>query len=98
MESMVDFVLERGNHKTGENSKNASTDPNAAIYNQRKILNHLFQDNETSQETLDNKRSISDLKYEEISGQLNYFAGKLHGELAKYLISYLENIYNSIVH
>ena len=98
MESLVDFVLERGNHRSGDNSKNKPSDPNAALYNQRKILNHLFQDNETSQEALGNKRSISDLKYEEISGQLNYFAGKLHGELSKYLFYDIENTYSWTIH
>lgn len=34
-------------------------------------------------------KRISDLKIEEISGQLNYFSEKIHAELSKYTRGYL---------
>lgn len=38
MESMVDYVLERGNQHHGEFAKRGPADPNSALFNHRKLL------------------------------------------------------------
>ena len=80
---MVDYVLERGNQHYGEFSQRGEVDKSSALFNHRKLLEFLFQNNETSSGRLEKERRISDMKYEEISGQLNYFSEKLHAELNK---------------
>ena len=46
---MVDFVLERGNHKSGEGEGKNNPDPTSSVLNRRKLLAHLFKDIEASE-------------------------------------------------
>lgn len=63
IESMVDYVLEKGNQHHGEFAPRGDADKNSALFNHRKLLENLFRDNETSSFRLENQKSISDLKY-----------------------------------
>jgi hypothetical protein len=44
MESLVDYVLERGRLDYGEFAPRDTHDPSAALYNHRKLLAYLFQE------------------------------------------------------
>lgn len=61
---MVDYVLERGNQHYGEFAHKSEMNQNSALFNHRKLLEYLFQDNETSSFKLENQKRISDMKYE----------------------------------
>ena len=86
MESLVDYVLERGNVDYGEFAPKREADQNSMMYNHRKLLTFLFEDPENIQYNIlkrrehdsTNQKRISDMKIEEISGQLNYFSEKVH--------------------
>lgn len=86
MESMVDYILERGHQDFGEFSKKGEPDSKSTLFNHRKLLEHLFHNHETAASGIGNLKRISDLKLDEISGQLNYFSEKLHAELNKYFV------------
>ena len=59
-------------------------DPNSLMYNHRKLLAYLFQESEdASRNSGKGEKRISDMKIEEISGQLNYFSEKIHAEISK---------------
>lgn len=64
MESLVDYVLERGNKHFGEFAHKADGEQKSALFNHRKLLEHLFQDNETSPFRMESQKRISDMKYE----------------------------------
>lgn len=42
IESLVDYVLERGHIDYGEFAPREDMDPNAAVFNHRKLLAYLF--------------------------------------------------------
>lgn len=44
MESLVDYVLERGHKDYGEFAPKGSADPASALHNNRKLLSFLFQE------------------------------------------------------
>ena len=44
IESLVDYVLERGRLDYGEFAPRDAQDPSAALYNHRKLLAYLFQE------------------------------------------------------
>jgi hypothetical protein len=44
IESLVDYVLERGRLDYGEFAPKDAHDPSAALYNHRKLLAYLFQE------------------------------------------------------
>ncbi len=43
IESLVDYVLERGRLDYGEFAPRDAQDPSTALYNHRKLLAYLFQ-------------------------------------------------------
>lgn len=44
IESLVDYVLERGNKDYGEFAPRDNRDPSTNLYNHRKLLAYLFQE------------------------------------------------------
>lgn len=46
IESLVDYVLERGRRDYGEFAPREPQDPSAALFNHRKLLTYLFQEDE----------------------------------------------------
>ena len=50
IESLVDYVLERGHKDYGEFAPREGHDPSSALYNHRKLLSYLFQEAESSQQ------------------------------------------------
>ena len=47
IESLVDYVLERGNVDYGEFATRQEMNQNSALFNQRKLLEYLFTNSET---------------------------------------------------
>ena len=48
IESLVDYVLERGNVDYGEFAPRQEMDQNSTLFNHRKLLQFLFENNETA--------------------------------------------------
>ena len=48
MESLVDYVLERGHKDHGEFAQREPLEPSSALYNNRKLLTYLFQEDQSS--------------------------------------------------
>lgn len=93
-QSMVDYVLERGNRDYGEFYRRSDQVEPSLKLNQRKLLEYLFNPEKSMKYQIAPNRSlnrenpsqpsISELKHAEIVTQFNYVSEKLHTEMNKY--------------